>query len=48
MKFYLIIELVAALCSVAVIFVEGAVFGFVHIGTMVNGIVQVVLVCNGI
>ena len=50
MKFYLIIELVAALCSVAVILAEGAVLGLVYIGTMGDGIgpSQVVLVCNGI
>ena len=50
MKFYLILELVAALCSVAVILVEGAVFGFVHIGTMGKGIrpSEVMLVCDGV
>ena len=50
MKFYLILELVVALCSVAVILVEGAVFGLVHIGTMSDGIgpSQVVLICNSI
>ena len=50
MKFYLILELVAALCSVAVILMERAVFGLVYIGTMGDGIgpSQVVLICNGI
>ena len=49
-KFYLILKLVAALRSVAVILVEGAVFGLVHIGTMGDGIrpSEVMLLCNGI
>ena len=50
MKFYIILKLVATLRSVAVILVEGVVFGLVHIGTMGDRIrpSEIMLICDGI
>ena len=50
MELYFVFELVAPFCSMTVIFVEGAVFGLVHIRTLGDGVrsSKIMLICNGI